>query len=182
MLSKSSAIILSGLLVWGVACKSAPPKEVPPPTPPAPTKPPVEPELKTRAVDNTEIVEAANQKLLSVPMLALPAFKSSYKQKRFAAEAEKTLDVVKGVLPDLPEGYVIEITGHSNPYPPGSKSKTRRLSTQRARKVYDYFVQEGVDKERLRYRGVGSEEYDDELSHKNNRRVTFRVVKATQSE
>jgi hypothetical protein len=179
ILGKYSAVACSLMLVMMAQyCSSTPKKEPVVVKPPEPVVAPMpEPELKSRAVDDEAIIATANQKLSEVPMLALPAFKATYRKANFKKYAEKTFSVAQAVAADLPEGYVMEITGHSNPYPPSSKSKSNRLSKKRAKLVYDYFVENGIEPSKLRYRGVGSTQPDEELSHDQNRRVTFKIIK-----
>ncbi|HNA79843.1 MAG TPA: OmpA family protein, partial [Turneriella sp.] len=71
-----------------------------------------------------------------------------------------------------------QITGHGNKHPDESKRSGVQLSEQRAKLVYNYFVKNGFPKEKLAYRGVGSAQNDEKLSREQNRRVTFRIVKA----
>ena len=93
----------------------------------------------------------------------------------------RDIDSVKEVIAEMPEGYVLEITGHHNQHPDKDKRKDDGkggLSRQRAKDVYNYFVKNGVPKEKMTYRGAGSAERDESLSREKNRRVTFKLVKA----
>jgi peptidoglycan-associated lipoprotein len=129
-------------------------------------------------VDLGTQVDSANEKLAGVAILSLPAFKVSAGDASFRSAAAKALETAKSVEGDIPEGYVLQITGHGNKHPDKSKRTGVQLSVQRAKLVYDYFVKNGFPKEKLTYRGVGSAENDEKLSRAQNRRVTFRIVKA----
>ncbi|MCX7633351.1 MAG: OmpA family protein [Turneriella sp.] len=87
----------------------------------------------------------------------------------------KLLEILKST--EIPEGYVVEITGHSNKHPKPSQRKGNKLSVERARLVYEFLVKNGIPKNKLSYRGVASDQYDARLGHDQNRRVTFRLVK-----
>ncbi|MFO1527368.1 MAG: OmpA family protein [Turneriella sp.] len=174
--------VLAGAAVFALmACSSTEekkPEAVKPPEPPKVEAPKVEaPVVAARSVDPATKVDEANEKLTKVAVTGLPAFepKGGKKMEEFA---RKSLEESKAVIADMPEGYVLQITGHHNQHPDKSKRKGNGLSVQRAKYVYDYFVKNGVPKEKLSYRGAGSAEYDKNLSRSENRRVTFKVVKA----
>lgn len=63
------------------------------------------------------------------------------------------LDNLSGILNDK-SGIRIEIRGHTDNI--GTNSYNRRLSISRAAAVYDYLLNKGIDKTRMKYRGFGS--------------------------
>ncbi len=72
----------------------------------------------------------------------------------------------------------IEIGGHTDNK--GSKEYNQVLSENRAKAVYTYLVQHGIDKSRLSYKGYGLEKpidtNDTEEGRANNRRTEFKVI------
>jgi len=72
----------------------------------------------------------------------------------------------------------IEISGHTDNV--GTPEYNQALSENRARAVYDYLIQEGIDKSRLSYKGYGLTQpldtNDTELGRANNRRTEFRIL------
>ena len=67
-------------------------------------------------------------------------------------EARAMLDEVVAWLRDNPE-LTVEIGGHTDDR--GSDEYNQKLSENRAKAVYDYFVQHGVEASRLSYKGYG---------------------------
>lgn len=180
MIQKILVTSVLALTLFVAACSSTDKKEEPvkpvvvePPKvePPKKEEPPV---VASRSVDTGAVVEAQNEKLAKVPVVGLPAFKAGVKIDTYGKDS---LAAAKDAVADLPEGYVLQITGHHNQHPDKAQRKGNGLSVQRAKQVYDYFVKNGIPKEKLTYRGVGSAEFDKSLSREKNRRVTFRIVK-----
>ncbi|MBN8220916.1 MAG: OmpA family protein [Spirochaetes bacterium] len=184
MIRKILVISTVSLALVAAACSSTDKKEEPVKpvvVEPPKTEPPKkeEPVVATRSVDTGAVVEAQNEKLAKVPVLGLPPFESG---KKVDSYGKASLDAAKAAVADMPEGYVLQITGHHNQHPDKSKRKGYGLSQQRAKQIYDYFVKNGIPKEKLSYRGVGSSENDKSLTRAQNRRVTFRIVKAGEAD
>ncbi len=169
-------ILLAGLALFAAACSSTEKKT----EQPAVEQPKAEaqPAVQSRSVDMGAQLDSANEKLAGVAMLSLPAFKASASDESFQSGAAKALETAKSVEGNIPEGHVLQITGHGNRHPDESKRSGVQLSVQRAKLVYNYFVKNGFPKEKLAYRGVGSAQNDAKLSRAENRRVTFSIVKA----
>jgi hypothetical protein len=164
--------------VFVVACSSTDKKTEPPVEPPKVEAPKVEtPVVASRSIDPSVKIDELNTRLTKVAVVGLPAFQRTG-GKKMDDLAQKSLEESKSVIADMPEGYVLQITGHHNQHPDKSKRTGNGLSVQRAKYVHDYFVKNGVAKEKLAYRGAGSSENDKNLSRDENRRVTFKVVKA----
>lgn len=72
----------------------------------------------------------------------------------------------------------IKITGHTDNT--GSVDYNKRLSEQRAKAVVDYLIQQGVDKSRLLFEGMGATQpitdNSTEISRRKNRRIEFEVM------
>lgn len=166
--------------LFAVACSSTEEKKPEPAKVEAPkveVPKAVEPVVASRSIDPSMKVDELNTRLTKVAVVGLPAFQRTG-GKKMDELAQKSLEESKSVMADMPEGYVLQITGHHNQHPDKSKRTGNGLSVQRAKYVYDYFVKNGVAKEKLAYRGAGSSESDKNLSRDENRRVTFKVVKA----
>jgi outer membrane protein OmpA-like peptidoglycan-associated protein len=173
---KKTGILFAGVALFAAACSSTEKKTEQPVV--EQPKAEAQPVAQARSVDMGAQLDSANEKLASVAMLSLPPFKASAGDEAFQSAAAKALETAKSVEGDIPPGYVLQITGHGNKHPDESKRTGVQLSVQRAKLVYNYFVKNGFPKEKLVYRGVGSAENDEKLSRAQNRRVTFRIVKA----
>jgi len=72
----------------------------------------------------------------------------------------------------------VVISGHTDNS--GNDAHNLELSKNRAKAVYDYLIQQGVNPERLRYRGYGSKRpiasNDNEEGRQMNRRIEFEVL------
>ena len=90
--------------------------------------------------------------------------------------------VIKRILAEIPDGYVLQVTGHTCARGPelaeGRKPGNTKLSNDRARTIYNNLVREQVDSSKLTYRGVGSEQLNNQFDSRDarQRRVSFRVV------
>ncbi len=185
MLKKYITLAAMGFALFAAACSSTDkkveeavkpvvaeiPKEIP-----KKEEPPV---VASRSVDTGAVVDAQNEKLAKVPVMGLPPFEAG---KNIDKYGKDSLAAAKAAIAEMPEGHVLQITGHHNQHPDKAQRKGNGLSQQRAKQVYDYFVKNGIPKEKLAYRGIGSAEYDKGLSREKNRRVTFRIVKAGEGE
>ena len=73
----------------------------------------------------------------------------------------------------------VEIGGHTNGTPPHEYCD--RLSTARAKAVYEYLIAKGVDRQRLRYKGYGKRKpiasNQTATGRKRNQRVEFKILK-----
>jgi outer membrane protein OmpA-like peptidoglycan-associated protein len=73
---------------------------------------------------------------------------------RLRPESYLVLDRVVALLNRYPP-VVVEVSGHTDGI--GSDESNRRLSEQRARAVHDYLLEQGIEPDRLRYRGYSSQ-------------------------
>lgn len=96
---------------------------------------------------------------------------------RLLPESETELNVLFDLL-KRNQGLKIEITGHTDNS--GTPAWNRQLSESRARSVYDYLVNRGIDGNRLRFSGAGAERPVADNSTPEgramNRRTEFRVT------
>lgn len=131
----------------------------------------------SRSMGDDMVIDAANQQLAKVPAIGYPPFSKTMPTAQFDQYGETAATVAKGVVNSMPPGYVLQVTGHANQHPSKSVAYTKSLSLQRAKYVYNYFIKKGIDKNKMTYVGVGNSEPDPNLSHSDNRRVTFKIVK-----
>ena len=101
-----------------------------------------------------------------------------YSSAKFLPESYNTLNVLLQVLKENPK-LIIEIQGHiccQNSYQPDI------ISTERAKAIYTYLIQNKIDKKRLTYKGYGVTRPIHPIPEKNtqeeeeNRRVEIMIV------
>ncbi len=99
------------------------------------------------------------------------------KDKEDMEKMNKIVALVKPIVDRVPDGYVMQITGHTADYE--SVARQKKVSEARAKAVYDALIKEGVPAAKLTYRGVGSSELREGYSAKDfaQRRVSFKAVK-----
>ncbi|MCR9253031.1 MAG: OmpA family protein [bacterium] len=89
-------------------------------------------------------------------------------------ESKPELDVFVNFLSDN-DGVKVEIQGHTDNQ--GSDSYNNKLSTARAKSVYQYLVDKGIDESRLLYKGFGAKkpiaDNNSEFGRSKNRRIEF---------
>lgn len=101
----------------------------------------------------------------------------SYKLKESSkAELEKIIQFM-----EENSGVKVEISGHTDSK--GTEEYNKDLSRNRAREVYQYLVDKGIDKQRLTYKGYGEEEpiatNESEQGRARNRRTEFKIIETT---
>lgn len=84
-------------------------------------------------------------------------------------QAKATLQLVANTMKESPQGTVFTIVGHADPKT-GTPEFNQALSERRAETVYNYLVEQGVNKSCLKWKGVGA---TDSIFPMNN---TNRVV------
>jgi outer membrane protein OmpA-like peptidoglycan-associated protein/flagellar hook assembly protein FlgD len=107
----------------------------------------------------------------------------AFDSAKLVGNATKILDRVSSIL-DRYEKYQIVIEGHTDDI--GKEDYNLKLSESRAEAVYKYLLDEGIDEERLTYRGMGETvpflENTDNESRRKNRRVEFILKKISERE
>lgn len=95
----------------------------------------------------------------------------------FLPESYTELDQLVATLKQFPQ-IVIEVSGHSDNQ--GSRELNIRLSEERAEKVKDYLVQNGIESKRINVKGYGPDKpispNDTEEHRRLNRRVEFEII------
>ncbi len=92
-------------------------------------------------------------------------------------ESKKQLDEIVDMLEQFPD-MTIQINGHTDNV--GSAEYNQKLSEQRAKAVYDYFVKSGIEARRMNYKGQGFDlpidTNDTEEGRSRNRRVEIEIL------
>jgi outer membrane protein OmpA-like peptidoglycan-associated protein len=87
-------------------------------------------------------------------------------------------EIVK-VIKENPQIKEIEIQGHTDLR--GAEEYNQTLSENRAKAVYNYLINHGIEKSRLRFKGFGETKPltsgTTEKDHEKNRRVEFHIIK-----
>ena len=93
-------------------------------------------------------------------------------------ESITELNKLKQLLEKNPS-LQIQLNGHTDNV--GSEEDNLQLSDDRAKAVHDYLVAEGIDKERLKFKGYGEtmpiDTNDTPEGRQNNRRTEFEILK-----
>ncbi|MGM0498257.1 MAG: OmpA family protein [Bacteroidota bacterium] len=103
-----------------------------------------------------------------------------YETDSFKLESESKVELNKvfQLLTNNPT-LQIEISGHTDNV--GSKSYNKELSKKRARSVYDFLIEKGIEPDRLTYKGYGEEQPIDSNENPEgrakNRRTEIKVIK-----
>ncbi len=74
---------------------------------------------------------------------------------KLSEQAKATLQLVGEAIKESPEATKFTIVGHADAGT-GTPQYNQKLSEHRAKAVYDYLVKQGVNKNRLSWKGVGS--------------------------
>ncbi|MFW5709847.1 MAG: OmpA family protein [Bacteroidota bacterium] len=137
---------------------------------------------KDYADPNAALVSAQNQQLEEYPVKGFAYKSSKMPEQKWDKWADVATPVVKEIINKLPEGYVLQVTGHADAtgpeQPTGNKPGNIKISKDRAKTVYNALKRKDVDTDKITYEGVGSSEPipgSDPRAAKN-RRVTFKVV------
>ncbi|MBP7734975.1 MAG: OmpA family protein [Spirochaetes bacterium] len=131
---------------------------------------------------NSALVSSSNEQLAKYPVTGFGYKSSKVPPQSWNNWAKVAAPVVKGIIAQLPDGYVLEVRGHTDGRGPesaeGNKPGNTKISTDRAKAVYDSLGKAGITSPKLTYRGVGSSEPLSGADPKGaeQRRVTFQVV------
>ena len=81
----------------------------------------------------------------------------NFDSARLTDRAKASMQVLQEVIASAPKGQVFTIVGHADAKT-GSAAYNQKLSEKRAEAVYNYLVEQGVNKDQLTWKGVGSSE------------------------
>ncbi len=131
---------------------------------------------------NVAIVSTSNEQLAKIPVTGFDYKSSKVPAQKWDLWAKASAPVVKGIIDKLPEGYVLQVTGHADARgpeePTGNKPGNIKISTDRAAAVYNALKRQGISSPKMTYKGVGSSELLEGVDPKDpkQRRVSFKVL------
>jgi len=131
---------------------------------------------------NSMFVSASNQSLAKIPMEGFGYKSSTLPPQEWDKWATAAAPVVKEIITKLPDGYVLQVTGHADSRGPeervGAKPGNLKISDDRAKVVFNSLKKKGIDSPKMTYKGIGSSETTGECGSTDpcQRRVTFKVV------
>lgn len=137
---------------------------------------------ETVKFDSNAWVYASNKQLSSFPIKGFGYKDSVVPQMEWNKWATAAAPIVNKIVSELPEGYVLQVTGHTDSrgpeYPVGNKPGNMKISQDRARNVHTMLKNKGVTSPKLIAKGIGSSEPISGIptDDPQQRRVTFRVV------
>lgn len=127
-------------------------------------------------------VGASNDQLAKFSVTGFGYKSSTVPAQSWDKWAAVAAPVIKGIVDKLPEGYVLEVRGHTDARgpedPEGDKPGNLKISKDRAAAVVNSLAKQGISSEKITSRGVGSSEPLAGVDPKSadQRRVTFVVV------
>jgi hypothetical protein len=119
-----------------------------------------EPEKAPPPEKGTFSLSASNAQLAYYPVTGF-AYKSTViPSDSWTHWAKNAEPIVKGIINKMPEGYVLQVTGHADSSgpeePEGNKPGNIAISKGRAEAVYEALGQVGVKSNKMIIKGVGS--------------------------
>ena len=81
----------------------------------------------------------------------------NFDSARLTDRAKSSMQIIQETIAAAPKDQVFTIVGHAD-VKTGSAAYNQKLSEKRAKAVYDYLVEQGVNKDQLTWKGVGSSE------------------------
>lgn len=129
--------------------------------------------------ENAKVVDALQDKNLEAgATLQVDQLFFKADQSEIEPESYKVLDQIAATLNSRPEIKKVEIGGHTNNLPPADYCD--RLSTQRARAIFEYLRKKQVNPDRLIYKGYGKRapiaSNDTPAGRRQNQRVEIKVL------
>ncbi len=122
-------------------------------------------------------VDAINKQVKDFAIDGFPGGSAKIKKNEDLENMKKIVGYVKPIIAKIPDGYVMQITGHCANYE--SDATRKKVSTARAEKIYNELKKAGVSGNKMTARGVGSDVVREGYSDKDpkQRRVSFKAVK-----
>lgn len=171
--------IFAAAAIFSVSCASAPEvKKAPEPVQPVAVKAPAP------AVNGDAFVAGQNSQLEKVSVQGFARGKAAVPSREWDTWAESAAPVIKEILNSLPDGYALQVTGHTDSL--GSEGVTRNvyignrnLSIRRAQAVVASLKKQGISSKRILAAGAGSAEPLEGVAPDDSRqrRVSFKLIK-----
>ncbi len=134
------------------------------------------------ATSSNEWVNSSNKQLAKYPVTGFAYKSTEMPSQRWDRWARVAAPAVKTIINQMPNGFVLQVTGHADAtgpeYATENKPGNMQLSEGRAKTVYDALRRQGVSSNKMTYKGVGSSQPEPgtDPTSGQNRRVTFQVV------
>lgn len=104
-----------------------------------------------------------------------------FNKATLSPDAIPILDTLAGAIHSQPDIKLLSIEGHTDDV--GGQEANLILSVERAKTVYNYLIDHGINPERLTYKGYGKKyplsDNDNEEGRAVNRRVEFKIKKVS---
>ena len=132
--------------------------------------------------ETTKMISAQNKQLANSSLGGFGYKSSKLPRAQWDNWARNAAPVVKDILTKIPEGYVLQVTGHADASgpeePTGNKPGNIKISSDRAYTVYSALKRAGIESPRMTYKGIGSSELLEGVDPRSGeqRRVTFKVM------
>ncbi len=110
-----------------------------------------------QALKDNEALRAELAKQKPSPVITSSAIFFNFDSARLTDRAKAALQVLQETIAAAPKDQVFTIVGHADAKT-GAAAYNLKLSEKRAKAVYDYLVEQGVNKDQLSWKGVGSSE------------------------
>lgn len=142
-----------------------------------------EPVQQPAVVDHSKWLASNNARLVKIPVDGFKYKGTEVPAKKWNKWAADNATVIKKVIDEIPEGYVLEVKGHTDARgpeePDGEKPGNIRISQDRADTVMRALKNQGVPADKMTTTGVGSSELKPGVAPKSpeQRRVTFTIIK-----
>ena len=122
-------------------------------------------------------IDAINRQVSDFAIDGFPGGSSKLSKNEDLENMKKIVALVKPIIDKIPDGYVMQITGHAADY--DGKAKQMSVSKARAAKVYNELKNAGVAASKMTYKGVGIDEpiSGADLKDLKQRSVSFKAVK-----
>lgn len=170
-MKKTLALIVSSLMVAAflISCAGTPQTQTQ-------TKTDTTPSVKADAGGDFA-VKAINNQVSDFAIDGFPGGSSKLSKNEDLENMKKIVALVKPIIDKIPDGYVMQITGHAADY--DGKAKQMSVSKARAARVYTELKNAGVAASKMTYKGVGIDEpiSGADLKSVKQRSVSFKAVK-----
>lgn len=139
------------------------------------------PEASSRSADidaSEALVQQLNKQLDALEIEGFEPNATSLNDKLYKEWEKKGIPALKEILPKVPAGYVLKVTGHADPY--GGQAMATKVADGRAKHIRGRVAKAlGASGAKLETRNYGAKEYEAEKgqSVSKNRRVEFQIYR-----